>query len=107
LIQYIYGYVAKSLAGIGDLNTELQLGGENTTMDKIDEAFKEVDGISERVPVEAREWRGKIAIREGKEPVIVLGNIYEEGQQRPGIPDALERLFPGQTPVNLPLSYQG
>ncbi|KAJ3532147.1 hypothetical protein NM208_g8571 [Fusarium decemcellulare] len=109
--RYIYGYVAKSLADIGNLDTRLVIGGENPTMRNFDNAWNEVKQRVASVPLEEQEWRGAIGIREGNdktdEPVIVLGNVYEQGEQLPEIPEALTHLFPGQEPVSLPLRYQG
>ncbi|KAF5678615.1 hypothetical protein FHETE_1167 [Fusarium heterosporum] len=109
MTQYIHGYIADHLDAVGNIDVPLNDERGDAGMAELEAAFRNVERLVERVPLAARLWDTSIALKDPdneKKPVIVLGVVYQQGEEVPAIPSALEGIFPGETPVELPLKYQ-
>ncbi|KAI7763911.1 hypothetical protein LZL87_006293 [Fusarium oxysporum] len=100
--QIIRGYVAASLADIGDLNAPLDENGSNSTVDNFDKIFKDVEENLKKIPLEEQYWSISVAVKDNK-PVLVVGTVYEQGERQPEVPAALRDLYRDETVENLPL----
>ncbi|KAF5578477.1 hypothetical protein FPANT_9969 [Fusarium pseudoanthophilum] len=102
MAQLISGYIAASLAGIGDLNDPLDENGSNSTVENFDRIFERVEEKLNRIPLEEQYWSISVAIKDN-EPVLVVGIVYQEGERQPVVPAALRDLYQDQVVENLPL----